>query len=66
MTDLEEVPEEREYTVTWTIDVSAYSPEEAARKALDIQRDLQSLGTVFEVRRFDQPHGPIHFIDVAL
>jgi len=39
-----------EYRVTWTIDLDADSPEDAARKALVIQRDPSSLATHFEVR----------------
>ena len=38
-----------EYTVRWEIEISAASPEEAARMALDIQRDPTSLATVFTV-----------------
>ena len=36
-----------EYRLTWTIDLDADSPEDAARKALAIHRDPQSLATVF-------------------
>lgn len=39
------------YTVTWTIEVEADYAEEAARKALAIQRDTDSIATVFEVSR---------------
>lgn len=39
----------REYCVTWTIDLDASSPEEAARLALEIQRDPTSIATVFDV-----------------
>lgn len=35
--------------VVWEIDVEADTPEEAARQALAIQRDLQSTATVFDV-----------------
>ena len=38
-----------EYRLTWTIDLEADSPEDAARKALAIHRDPQSLATVFDV-----------------
>lgn len=37
------------YFVTWEIDVDAESPREAAQKALNIQRDENSLATVFKV-----------------
>ena len=39
-----------EYRVIWQIDVNAHSPEEAALKALMIQRDRDSTAVVFEVR----------------
>lgn len=35
------------YLVTWDIHVEADSPEEAARRALEIQRDPTSTATVF-------------------
>lgn len=39
----------REYRVRWEIDVDGTSPEDAARAALEIQRDPSSIATVFEV-----------------
>jgi len=39
-----------EYRVTWKIDIEADSPEEAAARALIVQRDPESIATVFEVR----------------
>jgi len=42
------------YRVTWVIDLEADSPEEAARKALEIQRDPDSTATVFEVQEHHQ------------
>jgi len=41
------------YTVRWEIDVDADSPEAAARQALEIQRDPESIATVFEVFGYD-------------
>ncbi len=38
-----------EYTVTWTIQVEADSHTQAAEKALEIQRDLDSIANVFTV-----------------
>ena len=38
-----------EYTVTWTIELEAESIEDAAQKALEIQRDPDSLATHFIV-----------------
>jgi hypothetical protein len=40
----------REYQVTWSIDLAATSPREAAQKALEIQRDPESIATVLGVR----------------
>ncbi|MFE6186469.1 hypothetical protein ACFQ6U_18800 [Streptomyces sp. NPDC056465] len=37
------------YRVTWEIDLEADDPEEAAHKALSIQRDPDSTATVFGV-----------------
>ena len=37
------------YRVKWEIDIDANSPRQAAIKALKIQRDRNSLATVFEV-----------------
>ena len=34
----------------WEIDVDARTPREAARKALTIQRDPESIATVFDVQ----------------
>lgn len=39
-----------EYTVTWTIELEADTPREAAEKALVIHRDPESIATVFSVR----------------
>lgn len=41
------------YRVTWDIDVIADTAEEAARWALRIQRDPQSIATVFDVEGDD-------------
>lgn len=52
-----------EYRVTWTIDLCAESPEEAARKALAIHRNPESWATCFEIR---DKHGRFHEIDLGL
>lgn len=39
-----------EYRVIWEIDLDADSPEDAARKAMEIQRDPASIATCFVVR----------------
>ena len=40
---------EKHYYVTWSIELDATSPEVAAEMALDIQRDSESIATVFVV-----------------
>ena len=39
----------RTYSVNWKIDIVAETPEEAAKQALEIHRDLHSTATVFDV-----------------
>ena len=46
---VEDEVEEKTYRVKWEIDIDAPSPEEAAKKALEIQRNKESIATVFEV-----------------
>ncbi len=41
------------YSVSWTIDIEADSPEDAARQALGIHRDSNSTATVFDVQDAD-------------
>ena len=41
--------EPTEYHVMWEIEITAMNPDEAASKALRIQRDQQSGATVFDV-----------------
>jgi len=50
-----------EYRVVWEIDVDAESYEEAARIALEIHRDPDSIATVFGVT---DDHGERKVIDV--
>lgn len=38
-----------EYLVTWDCVIYADSPQEAAKKALEIQRDTQSIAVYFHV-----------------
>ena len=38
------------FKVTWEIEIEADTPEDAARQALAIQRDPESIATVFEVK----------------
>ena len=37
------------YRVKWDIDIQADTPREAAQKALEIQRDPESIATMFDV-----------------
>jgi len=37
------------YRVKWEIDIEADSPEEAAKESLKIQRDPDSVATIFDV-----------------
>jgi len=50
--DLNEQPvsDQREYVVYWKIEMPGSSPEDAARGALEAQRDPRSMATVFAVR----------------
>jgi hypothetical protein len=46
-----------EFTVTWSIDVEADTPEDAAREAQAIQRDPDSSATIFRVTPTNDPEG---------
>lgn len=49
-TDTSALAETRSYVVRWTIDIEdVNSPREAAAKALEIQRDPESIAIVFDV-----------------
>lgn len=50
------------YYVTWSIEVEATSPKVAAELALEIQRDAESIATVFMV--YDE-NGAVARIDAA-
>ena len=52
-----------EYQVTWTIDVEAESPGEAAKQALEMQRAADSTATVFEVK---DARGNVEQVDLEL
>lgn len=45
----------KEFLVTWEIHILAASHREAAEQALKIQRDPNSIATVFVVRSCDDP-----------
>lgn len=53
-----------EYIVTWTIDVEADTPQEAALKAYAIQQDPTSRATCFGTASWDEPE-VVTFVDVA-
>jgi hypothetical protein len=57
--------EEREYTVTWTIQVTADGVEAAAQAALHIMQDSESLATVFEVEDFPSTGAKPVKVDVS-
>jgi len=42
-----------DYRVVWEIDIEADSPEDAAKKALEIQRDPEGAATFFRVSEHD-------------
>ena len=46
-----------EYRVTWEIDIWAERPIDAAREALRIHRDTESIATVFRVYSKHWPDG---------
>ena len=47
------------YRVVWEIDIEANSPEEAARQALEIQRDPGSTAHVFDTWDEGGNHKPV-------
>lgn len=55
------MPNPTEYRVTWGIDISADTPHAAAAKALAIQRNPESIATVFDVTA--RAGGPTTHVD---
>jgi hypothetical protein len=53
------------YFVTWSIDIEAESAGEAAAKALAIQRDPDSIATIFQVGLRDEFEDVREEIDAA-
>jgi len=47
----------KSYLVTWEMEFDAETPEEAARQALTVHRDPESLATVFTVLEIANEHG---------
>ena len=54
------------YCVRWIIDIEVDTPEVAAQEALRIQRDPDSIATVFEVQDQDGNASSWRLIDAAL
>lgn len=52
------------FTVRWTIEIDAETPEEAAWKALEIQRDQDSLATAFNIYDKDGTHTYVDLLDL--
>ena len=52
------------YQVTWTLTVDAESPKAAAEHALEIQRDPESIATVFVVS--DTATGEVSQVDLTM
>jgi hypothetical protein len=53
------------YCVRWIIDIDADTPDLAVREALRIQRDPDSIATIFEVRDQDSEEASWHPIDAV-
>jgi hypothetical protein len=52
------------YSVNWKIDIEAESPVEAAKQALEIQRDPATLATVFEIYDEDGNHTSVDLLEI--
>ena len=52
------------YQVEWTVTIDADSEHEAAQQALAMQRDPESIATVFHVRDFNVPSDDYTVIDL--
>lgn len=55
-----------EYQVTWTIEVDAASPREAAEKARAAQFRLDTTATVFQVKPWGHTTQPPESVDIDL
>ena len=53
------------YSVNWKIDIEAESPVEAAKQALEIQRDPATLATVFEIYDEDGNHTSVDLLEIG-
>ncbi len=52
------------YQVEWTVTIDADSEHEAAEQALVMQRDPESIATVFHVRDFNRPSDDYTIVDL--
>jgi hypothetical protein len=50
--------ENKEFTVTWVMQLEGTDPVDAAENALDIQRDADSIATVFQVTETNSSNTP--------
>lgn len=55
----------KDYLVVWKIDIVAKTPEEAAEKALEIQREPNGWATVFEVVDKEDPDAKKVHVDLG-
>jgi hypothetical protein len=54
-----------EFTVIWSIDLEAEDYKDAAKKALEIQRDPNSMATVFKVGDTERSWDDAVMVDAA-
>lgn len=60
-----ETGDDREYLVSWHVDVYAGSERAAAEQALEIQRDPESIAALFEVRHAGQGDETVRNVDLS-
>jgi hypothetical protein len=53
------------YNVIWQMEFDAESAEDAARQALTVQRDPESIATVFDVMEIDNGAGEFSVFNVS-
>jgi hypothetical protein len=53
----------KKYFIIWEIDIEAENAVEACRQALDIQRDKESMATVFSV--FEEDSTDMTYVDLS-
>lgn len=55
-----------DYLVLWQIHITADNPIEAAKQCLEIQRDPESIATVFQVQEISHLNNPIKYETIDL